>query len=339
VRVLVFAGAIAAVLALAACAGDEATAPTVAPAPTAREPAAAPLPVVVDTDLGADDVIALALLLVHPGVDVRAVTVSGTGLVHCPAGAGHVRSILLELGVEDRPVGCGRTDAGPDGLEFPAPWRKSSDTLYGLGLPAAMGGEAGDAVTVLREAIAAGPPEVTVVALGPWTNLEDLVTGHPDAVPRIARIHAMAGAIDVPGNANGAEWNVRADPSAVGAVLRTGVPVTLVPLDATNAVPLEPDFLDRLGANASAPAASLAWRLLDRNRFLLASGQYLWDELAAIGFVEPALLRLEPLRLRVDASGRLSRADAGRKVEAALGADGPAAVSAIREALREPGDR
>ena len=114
---------------------------------------------VVDTDLGADDVVALAMLLRHPAVDVRAITVSGTGLVHCPVGVGHVRSILLDLGVRDRSVGCGRPDAGRDGLAFPPPWRRSSDNLYGLQLPNGHGrasnGE--DAVTVMNAAITSSP--------------------------------------------------------------------------------------------------------------------------------------------------------------------------------------
>lgn len=341
---------IVAALALTACGGGDAETHTVQTAnaeteaaqtaSTARQTTVAPRPVVVDTDLGADDVVALAMLLRHPAVDVRAITVSGTGLVHCPVGVGHVRSILLEVGVRDRSVGCGRPDAGRDGLAFPSPWRSSSDNLYGLQLPTAMGGGDGkDAVTVMNAAIASSPSKVTVVALGPWTNLEDLVTRHPESVQRIAGIHAMAGALDVPGNAMGdAEWNVRADPSAVDTVLRTDVRVTLVPLDATNALPLTADFFDRLGADASAPAADLAWRLLDRNRFLMTSGQYLWDELAAIAFVEPTLVRLERTRVQVDTAepdaGRIFRSKEGREIEAALGADAPRALSAIIEALR-----
>ena len=340
---------IVAALALTACGGGDAETNTVQTAnaeteaaqtaSTARQTTGAPRPVVVDTDLGADDVVALALLLRHPAVDVRAITVSGTGLVHCPVGAGHVRSILLDLGVRDRSVGCGRSDAGGDGLVFPPPWRSSSDNLYELQLPKAMGSDGKDAVTVMNAAITSSPSKVTVVALGPWTNLEDLVTRHPESVQRIAGIHAMAGALDVPGNAMGdAEWNVRADPSAVDTVLGTDVRVTLVPLDATNALPLTADFFDRLGADASAPAADLAWRLLDRNRFLMTSGQYLWDELAAIAFVEPTLVRLERTRVQVDTAdpnaGRIFRSKEGREIDAALGADAPRALSAIIEALR-----
>jgi inosine-uridine nucleoside N-ribohydrolase len=295
-----------------------------------------PLPIVVDTDLGADDIIALALLLRSPAVDVRAITVSGTGLVRCPIGARHVRGMLVDLRVRDRPVGCGRGDPGPDGLAFPEHWRSASDAFYGLQLPPPMidDGTTPDAVRVLNDAISSNPSKLAVIALGPWTNLEDLLIQHPQAVARVARIHAMAGAIHASGNApGGAEWNVRADPSAFADVLRA-IPTTLVPLDATNAVPLDPVFFDRLSADTSAPAANLAWRLIDKNRFLLTSGQSLWDELAAITLVEPTLLDVQPVRIQVGPTGQITPISSGREVEAAMGVNGSAAKTAILNALR-----
>lgn len=217
---------------------------------------ASPQPIVVDTDLGADDIPALALLLQSTAVDVRAITVSGTGLVRCPIGARHVR------------------------------------------------------------------------------GMQDLLNQHPQAVARIARIHAMAGAIQVAGNApGGAEWNVRADPSAFTNVVGT-VPTTLIPLDATNAVPLDAAFFDRLSADTSAPAANLTWRLLDKNRFLLTSGQSLWDELAAIALVEPSLLNVQPVRIGVGPTGKITTTPSGLKIDAAMSVADSAAKTAILGALR-----
>ncbi len=323
------------VLALSGCAGggEEQQA---RPQTSSSSDRASARPIVVDTDLGADDIIALALLLRSPAVDVRAITVSGTGLVRCPVGARLVRGMLVDLRVRDRPVGCGRSKAGRDGLAFPEHWREASDTFYGLQMPPPIidNGTTPDAARVLNAAISSSPTKVTVIALGPWTNLEDLLGKHPRTVPRIAGIHAMAGAIDVPGNGpDDAEWNVRADPSAFKAVLRS-VSTTLIPLDATNTVPLDPAFFDRLSADTSAPAASLAWRLIDKNRFLLTSGQSLWDELAAITFVEPTLLDVQSVQIRVGASGQITPSSSGREIKAAVAVDGSAATTAILNALR-----
>ena len=190
------------------------------------------------------------------------------------------------------------------------------------------------AVQVLNDAISSSPAAVTVVALGPWTNLDDLLNQHPRAVARLARIHAMAGAIHTSGNApGGAEWNVRADPSAFTNVLRT-VPTTIVPLDATNAVPLDPAFFDRLSVDTSAPAANLAWRLIDKNRYLLTSGQSLWDELAAVTLVEPTLLSVQSIRIRIGPTGEITPTSSGREIVAGVGVDGYAATTAILNALR-----
>ena len=107
-----------------------------------------------------------------------------------------------------------------------------------------------DAVDVLAETLAGSEEPITLVPLGPWTNLADLVKAHPDVLEHVAGIHAMAGAIDAPGNIafeevmpeHGVEWNVGVDPDAVAAVFETDIPVTLVPLDATNAVPVPADI-------------------------------------------------------------------------------------------------
>ena len=87
---------------LAACGGAHV-------GPTAR-PAAAPTPVVVDTDMSTDDVLALLYLLGRRDVDVRAVAVSGTGIADCPAGARNAQALLASAGRGDLPVGCGRPD-------------------------------------------------------------------------------------------------------------------------------------------------------------------------------------------------------------------------------------
>jgi hypothetical protein len=71
--------------------------------------AAAAVPLIVDTDLSSDDVIALAVVASDPGVRLEAVTVSGTGLVDCPAGARLASSLLSALGRLDVPVACGQT--------------------------------------------------------------------------------------------------------------------------------------------------------------------------------------------------------------------------------------
>jgi len=131
--------ALVAALAVAACARG---APSTGSSPSARPAtsgspvatsAAGDGPLVVDTDLGADDIVAIALL-VASDADIRAVTVAGTGLVHCAFGVGHLEMLLHRLGAPDIPVGCGRETAEPPAVPMPGPWRSAADNAYGLTL-------------------------------------------------------------------------------------------------------------------------------------------------------------------------------------------------------------
>ena len=75
--------------------------------------------VVVDTDLGGDDLVALAFLLRHPQVHVDAITIAATGLVGCDPGVDLVADLLTALGEEPVDVACGRAGPGRDGLALP----------------------------------------------------------------------------------------------------------------------------------------------------------------------------------------------------------------------------
>jgi inosine-uridine preferring nucleoside hydrolase len=147
---------------------------------------------------------------------------------------------------------------------------------------------------------------------------------------RIGAVVAMGGAVEVPGNIGRGhervEFNLWVDPVAAAQVLRSGVPVTLVPLDATNQVPVTNAFAGALKTHRRAgPAAQLAWRLFARTG-MFAGGQYFWDPLAAAAIATPGVLDVRPRRLTVDTAagpdqGR-SRSDAdGARVRVAVDAD------------------
>lgn len=211
----------------------EVTALGAAAPPPARPSGTPALPVVVDTDLGADDLAALAFLLRHPAVEVRALTIATTGLVGgCEEGAAVLGGLVRELGVDPVPVACGRGAAGPSATPFPAEWRAAA--------------EAGSGVTPLRGVVTPLPSAahdliahlgreqdgLVLVALGPMTTPADVAREHPDAYARLAAVHAMGGSVAGPPVDGVAEWNAAADPEALAAVLAAAVPTTLVPEDA-----------------------------------------------------------------------------------------------------------
>ncbi|MCC6904906.1 MAG: nucleoside hydrolase, partial [Anaerolineae bacterium] len=227
-----------------------------APRPSADEPGIERTPVIIDTDMSADDWVAILYLLSHPAAEVRAITVSGTGVAHCNGGVRNALGLVVLAGQPDIPVSCGPETPTDGGNLFPEPWRDNADAMYGIDLPDNPTPPAGAAAPDLLIALSTELEEKPVlVALGPMTNLALALQSDPGFAGRIERIVAMGGAFEVPGNVGDsnpgdlntvAEWNIYCDPEAADSVVRSGIPITFVPLDATNDVPVRMKFFTAL---------------------------------------------------------------------------------------------
>jgi inosine-uridine nucleoside N-ribohydrolase len=318
--------------------------------PSASPAAAGPRPVIIDADMDASDLVAVLVLLRDPAIDVRAILIDGTGLVHCAGGRRVTRYLLEEIGRPDIPIACGREAGGPDARPFPDDWRAVADDAYGLDIPPQVqSGLPPDVVDVFRDAVDASSTPPLVVALGPLTNLEDAFAADPSLPGRLAGIHAMLGTIDAPGNVSvdgfdgddPFEWNAFADPSALQAVLATDVPVSLIPLDATDDVPVPADLPERLAATPDAGAANLTWELLTRfpARMRADEGQQLWDELAALTVSDPGLVTWEDATVVAAEHGAIRPDPAGRPIRYATSADATAVGDALVTALASGGPR
>jgi inosine-uridine nucleoside N-ribohydrolase len=264
-----------------------------------------PVPVVIDSDMATDDWMATLFVLNDPDFAVKAITVVGTGFATCDAGVRAALGLLALTDYGDVPVSCG-AEAPLAGHNAPPPeWRVTTDVVEGLGLPE--GGEpaAQDAVALFTSAIQGSAEAVTVLALGPLTNVGAALEATPALVEKIATITVMGGAIDVPGShvsdANSAaEWNIYCDPHAARLVFESGAPITLVPLDATNEVPVRPAFATRMEAEKKTPEAAFVAGLLASNAEAIASGSYyFWDPLAAAVMSDPGLVTLTPRQVTV----------------------------------------
>lgn len=241
-------------------------------------------PVVIDTDMAAEGVMSILYLLGRPELDVRAITVSGTGLVHCEPGVAQVLGLLELVGAGDIPVACGPEEPLAGRNTFPTSWRAGADDLFGVELP--RGGEPADldAPALLASVIGESPVPVAVYADGPQTNLALALGLDPTIVDKVATAYVMGGAFDVPGNGTrnpAAEWNIWVDPVAADEVFRSGMPITLVPLDATNQVPLNIFHLAALEAHQDSPAARAVVEMLRANEQVKTGGLYFWDQLTA----------------------------------------------------------
>ena len=281
--------------------------------------------------MDSSDVFTLAYVLNLAGHDLLAVTVSGTGVGTCPAGAANAAAIAAVMGRPDVPVACGSTAPIGTGHAFPDVWRAASDALYGISLPAATPSDE-DAATLMARLLTNSAVPVDVLVVGPMTNLARVLADQPALATKVARVVAMAGALEADGNVGNnlypgsPEWNVWADPAAAAAVLKSGVPVVLVPLDATNDVPIDAEWYFHLGYGHRPAGASLTYELLARNPFLVLGGQYWWDPLAATFLERPEVLQLEERPITVRATpgreyGRTMVDPSGSPISVAVGAD------------------
>ncbi|MBN1261586.1 MAG: nucleoside hydrolase [Anaerolineae bacterium] len=313
-------------------------------------PTGEPRRVIIDTDMAADDWMAILFLLQRPDIVVEAITVTGAGEAHCGPGTRHALELIALAGEREIPVACGSETPTQGEHVFPSGWRAAVDTLYGLTLPeSAEEVSPESAVELLISIIRDAPGEITLLTLGPLTNVGEALQQAPALADDIAMIYVMGGAVEVGGNIHDraignsvAEWNLYVDPHAAALTLASGAPLTFVPLDATNDAPVTRDFYEKLAARHTTPEATFVFDLLIQNRgFISSGGYYFWDPLAAAVVADESVVTLETRSLTIietegPTSGQTVVAGDGADVRVALAADRARFERLFLEALNRP---
>jgi pyrimidine-specific ribonucleoside hydrolase len=279
---------------------------TLEPLPTLSEEA--PIPIIVDDDGSPDGLIALLFFLRSPLFDVRAVTVS-CGEAHPDVFADYLLQMLAGLGRPDIPVGAGRETPLEGDNAFPEPWREASDTFWGLALPEAPdAAEPVPAAQLIVETVADSAELVRVFLSGTHTNLAEALRLEPGIAGNIRDVHIMGGSMYAPGNIASdwpaidnqvAEWNIWVDPVAAGEVFASGIPLVVMPLDATKQVMWTRSDVPGWAASSSAEgvlAADILEWMLDS---WSPTGVFVWDLVAAVNAADPTLCPLVPLSVEV----------------------------------------
>ncbi len=250
-------------------------------------------PVIIDTDPGIDDALALLLAWGSPEMDVEALTTVAGNVAVDIATRNAFR--LLELRQPfrvpavavgaaapiDRPLRTATRYHGEDGLGDLPDWPPVAGT------PATVG-----ATELIVDAARRHGRRLTLVALGPLTNVALALAADPRALAQIGRLVVMGGAVDVPGNVTPtAEFNMHVDPEAAARVFASGLPIDLVPLDATRQAVLP---RERLKAALARRPGRLAERIaaFTRRGFRVdaergTSGMILHDPLAVAAAALP----------------------------------------------------
>lgn len=262
-------------------------------------------PFILDTDMAPDSWAAVLFAALHPNADLLAVSVSGSGETHGKIGARNAQRLLSLAGRTDVPVGFGPPKPLKGNEHFPALMRFVIDRMMWLKIPKADPSlPIHDSIDLISKILRESKEKVTIAAVGPQTNLASVLIKYPDLKSKIKSVYIMGGALDVPGNikeiamwkANTtAEWNFFCDPLAVKTVLDSGVPVWLVPLDATNQVPVTRDFMTQLASQAKTRAGEFISSMLNLLVIKMRANEtfYLWDPITTACALDSSLAQFE----------------------------------------------
>jgi inosine-uridine nucleoside N-ribohydrolase len=255
--------------------------------------------VILDTDMGIDSVMGMLYLLRAPEIDVRAVTIVH-GISDVKHGARNAVRVLELTGDRDIPVARGARRPLEGKRSFPEFWKRQANGLGGAQLPDADRKPARRAVDLIIRTLQGATDPLSIVAMGPLTNIAEALERDPGIVENIHEVLVMGGALAVHGNVGtpfvgidnyAAEWNFYLDPHAAERVLKSGVRIRLLPLDATHTLPVTPGFVDRIRQRPRDETSGLLLALLEVvDEGIRAGWYYFWDSLAAVAVARPDIL-------------------------------------------------
>jgi inosine-uridine nucleoside N-ribohydrolase len=272
---------------------------------TGRSPAR----VIIDTDPGVDDALALLLAMRSPELKIEAITpVAG----NVPLGLTLPNALrMVEIaGRTDIPVAAGAKtplvrrlvtaayahgENGLGGAVFPEPKIKP------VAQPAA---------ELIRDIIRKYPGEVTLIPVGPLTNIATALDLDAELAGMVRGITLMGGSLSGGNITPAAEFNIYVDPEAAHIVFQSGIPITMVGLDVTRKTSLTEEHVRTLETAqnpVSQAAAKIGRNALEHNRqmgFLV--GPNMHDSLAVASFLDPSLVTLKDYYVDVETTGELT---------------------------------
>jgi len=280
-------------------------------------------PVLIDTDPGIDDALALLLALRSRELQVVAIT-TVCGNVPVQTATRNVFTVLSLLPASTAP---------PVAQGAPRPWAREpvyAEHIHGrdgLGNVDTLRDNAGrrrypspkltlsqrSAAEEILYRIRSSPEPLTLIALGPLTNIADAVEADLPTLKRIRQLVIMGGAVTVSGNITpAAEFNLFFDPEAARRVFDSGLPIMLVPLDVTQQAVLT---RERLASAVSDNPGRIAQFVVDATRrpFELAEEHqgrpqlFLHDPLAVGTVIDPDLVATRPLHVELETRGDVTR--------------------------------
>lgn len=261
--------------------------------------------IIIDTDPGHDDALALLLMEKSGLFDILAITtVAGNSTIQNTTNNARY---VLDLISSSTPLYSGASSPlkreliqgevhGPSGLAGAIITKQQQLT--------------GDAADRIIEIVKKNPKEVTILTLGPLTNLAQALNKDASIIPLIQEVVAMGGVIAVPGNKNRvAEFNIFVDPDAADIVFRAPIKKTLIPLDACNDVFLTLDDFDQLKKSFLYEPIKIMMSHYIKGiyTFEKTTGALMYDPLAAYYLINPTAFVTELMDIQIETRSELTR--------------------------------
>jgi purine nucleosidase len=271
----------------------------------------APKKVIIDTDPGTDDAVAIMLALNSPELDVRALTVV-PGNVVVEQGLENALRMVSLANRCDIPVARGAQHPLFQKLITAEFWH-GKNGLANVELPASKcKADARFGPDLIIEMVHQYPHEITLLPIGPETNIALAVLKDPSIVPLVKEVIVMGGSISG-GNVNAAaEANIYNDPEAAQIVFQAGWPLTMAGLDVGNMTLFTRKHLAQL-AKTHGPENDFMVQvntfLVDLSEKFGSPGSPMYDSLAIGTAIDPTIMKTEAMRVEVETRGEFSRGE------------------------------
>lgn len=267
-----------------------------------------PRKIIIDTDPGVDDTMAIFLALKSPELDVIGLTTI-FGNVHTSLSTTNALRLLEIAGRTDVPVAHGADNPLVRDYGGPVPFIHGEDGQGDVHLPPPSGEAVSQtAAAFIVEEIMRAPGQVTLVPIGPLTNIALALRLEPSIAGKVREVVLMGGSALVPGNVTpAAEANIHNDPEAAELVFGAAWPVTMVGLDVTHEVIISPEQMAVL-ENARNPLARHICKITPLYQNFVESssnmrGYYIHDPSAIVYLIEPDVFETQQWPLRVETLG------------------------------------
>ena len=303
------------------------------------------VPVVIDTDIGGDidDAYALALALTSPELQIRGITTVGRGgppdpyVQHISRERDEDRAWLIcrfltQVGVQGIPVSAGADPQPHLPVDWEIQYRRHPAAIYNRTLKPV----AESAAELMARLANEADGELTILAIGPLTNVARLLQDHPAAARKVKRVVLMGGSIAIGFGGKPQpepEWNIKSDIAAARTVFAGSIPLMVIPLDITGTLRLEQPQREAIFA-ARTP---LTWQVQNLYELWNRETPVLFDPVAVMAAYDESPLTFKEMRLQVSDNGMTVAVEGSPNARVGVGLTVDTFLQSFAQRLRSHG--